>query len=188
MFKTGSVALGKGEVFVLDADPAPGDTTRVHLPHPEIFAAVEPGHHLLLDDGKVKLTATEVDQDHIVNGRGGPQPLQCVRGIHCPLYVPAATSENATRAGVEIAVNQRRLADLSPDPGGGLMACNLPYGVRIAADARTLFDELAAAAHRRSAWRVAIVAASARGASGLRLTTLLRTKSGGIPIEMLVSA
>ena len=100
----------------------------------------------------------------------------------------AATSENAARAGVEIAVNQRRLADLPPDPGGGLMACNLPYGVRIAADERTLFDELAAAAHRRPAWRVAIVAASARGASGLRLTTLLRTKSGGIPIEMLISA
>src|SRR3989475_423511 len=99
----------------------------------------------------------------------------------------AATSENAARAGVEIAVNQRRLADLPPDPGGGLMACNLPYGVRIAADARTLFDELAAAAHRRPAWRVAIVAASARGASGLRLTTLLRTKSGGIPIHILVS-
>ena len=100
----------------------------------------------------------------------------------------AATSENAARAGVEIAVIQRRLADLPPDPGGGLMACNLPYGVRIAADARILFEELAAAAHRRPAWRVAIVAASARGASGLRLTTLLRTKSGGIPIEMLVSA
>ena len=36
------------------------DATRVHLPHPEIFAAIEPGHALLLDDGKVRLTATEV--------------------------------------------------------------------------------------------------------------------------------
>src|SRR2546422_1864281 len=100
----------------------------------------------------------------------------------------AATSENASRAGVEIAAIQRRLADLPPDPGGGLIGCNAPYGVRIAADQRTLFDELAAAAHRRPAWRVAMVAASGRGASGRRLTTLLRTRSGGIPIEMLVSA
>ena len=28
----------------------------MHLPHPEIFAALEPGHTLLLDDGKVRLT------------------------------------------------------------------------------------------------------------------------------------
>ena len=33
----------------------PGDATRVHLPHPEIFDGVEPGHTLLLDDGKIRL-------------------------------------------------------------------------------------------------------------------------------------
>jgi pyruvate kinase len=32
-------------------DPAPGDTTRVGVPHPEIFAAFAPGVELLLDDG-----------------------------------------------------------------------------------------------------------------------------------------
>src|SRR5262249_45178296 len=47
--------LTKGEPFALDADPAPGDSNRVPLPHPEIFAAIEPGHTLLLDDGKVRL-------------------------------------------------------------------------------------------------------------------------------------
>ena len=100
----------------------------------------------------------------------------------------AATSENASRAGVEIAAIQRRLADLPPDPGGGLIACNAPYGVRIAADQHAVFTELVEATRRRPAWRVAIVAARARAASSLRLATLLRTKSGGIPIEMLVSA
>ena len=29
--------LDKGATFTLDADPTPGDATRVHLPHPEIF-------------------------------------------------------------------------------------------------------------------------------------------------------
>src|SRR5437879_2228739 len=65
VFEGGAVALGKGDTFVLDADPAPGDATRVHLPHPEIFAAVEPGHHLLLDDGKVRLVATDVAPQRI---------------------------------------------------------------------------------------------------------------------------
>src|SRR5215813_10970679 len=60
-FGAGPVTLNKGDTFSLDADEAPGDATRVHLPHTEIFAAVEPGHQLLLDDGKVRLTATEVD-------------------------------------------------------------------------------------------------------------------------------
>src|ERR1700686_5044059 len=35
-FKEDAVLLRKGAEFVLDADPAPGDETRVHLPHPEI--------------------------------------------------------------------------------------------------------------------------------------------------------
>ena len=43
-FAAGPATLVPGETFVLDADPAPGDASRVHLPHPEIFAAIEPGH------------------------------------------------------------------------------------------------------------------------------------------------
>ena len=54
-----------GEIFVLDTNPAPGDATRVSLPHPEIFAAIEPGHTLLLDDGKLRLTVVEVDKNRI---------------------------------------------------------------------------------------------------------------------------
>ena len=42
--------------------PTPGDATRVHLPHPEIFEGVKPGHTLLLDDGKIRLIATEASR------------------------------------------------------------------------------------------------------------------------------
>ena len=59
-FAAGPAILVGGESFALDADPAPGDGRRVQLPHPEIFAAIEPGHTLLLDDGKIRLLATEV--------------------------------------------------------------------------------------------------------------------------------
>ena len=37
-FEAGPVALPKGATFTLDADKAPGNASRVHLPHPEIFA------------------------------------------------------------------------------------------------------------------------------------------------------
>src|SRR5262249_47547705 len=58
--------LTKGETFTLDTDPTPGDAKRVHLPHPEIFAAIEPGHTLLLDDGKVRLVAIQAANQHIL--------------------------------------------------------------------------------------------------------------------------
>ena len=40
-FAEGSRAARKGESFLLDSDPAPGDANRVHLPHPEILAALK---------------------------------------------------------------------------------------------------------------------------------------------------
>ena len=46
-FAEGSIQLHNGESFVLDSDKTPGDNTRVQLPHPEILAALRPGHALL---------------------------------------------------------------------------------------------------------------------------------------------
>lgn len=43
-FADGRVVLKNGDRFVLDRDPAPGDVTRVHLPHPELYAAAAPGN------------------------------------------------------------------------------------------------------------------------------------------------
>ncbi|MFD1332731.1 pyruvate kinase [Methylopila musalis] len=73
-FTDGAALLKQGATFTLDADPTPGDETRVHLPHPEILEALEPGHTLLLDDGKIRLVAractpTATVADVIVGGR-----------------------------------------------------------------------------------------------------------------------
>jgi pyruvate kinase len=65
-FAEGGVQLKNGETFVMDSDPAPGDATRVHLPHPEILAALRPGHALLIDDGKLKLIAEETTSERAV--------------------------------------------------------------------------------------------------------------------------
>ena len=63
-FENGFVELNNGAMFTLDSDPAPGDKTRVHLPHPEILKALRPGHALLIDDGKLRLIAEETSPDH----------------------------------------------------------------------------------------------------------------------------
>jgi pyruvate kinase len=57
-FADGAVQVAKGDIIRLDDQDVPGDATRVFLPHPEILAAVEPGHRLLIDDGKVAIRCT----------------------------------------------------------------------------------------------------------------------------------
>ena len=65
-FAGGAATVKAGDTFVLDSDPAPGDATRVYLPHPEIFAAAAPDHALLIDDGKVRLTITASQPQRMV--------------------------------------------------------------------------------------------------------------------------
>jgi pyruvate kinase len=50
--------LKTGQTFRFDLDETKGDNKRVMLPHPEIIAASEVGHVLMVDDGKVKMTVT----------------------------------------------------------------------------------------------------------------------------------
>ncbi|MFE1601802.1 pyruvate kinase [Methylobacterium sp. ID0610] len=59
-FAGDAAILETGQTFVLDGDEAPGDATRVHLPHPEILSSLEPGHTVLIDDGKLRLSVVEV--------------------------------------------------------------------------------------------------------------------------------
>jgi pyruvate kinase len=51
----GRAQLREGASFRFDMQDRPGDATRVCLPHPEIFAALQPGADLLLDDGKLRV-------------------------------------------------------------------------------------------------------------------------------------
>ena len=46
------VYLNKDQRFVLDLNDAKGDKTRVKLPHPEIIAASQIGHVLLIGENK----------------------------------------------------------------------------------------------------------------------------------------
>ncbi|MFT7058100.1 MAG: pyruvate kinase [Pseudorhodobacter sp.] len=59
----GGEELVVGASFRMDLDPAPGDVSRVQLPHPEIFEALEPGSSLLVNDGKISLTVVTCGKD-----------------------------------------------------------------------------------------------------------------------------
>jgi pyruvate kinase len=104
-FKDDAVTLVPGADFVLDSDPAPGDTGRVQLPHPEILAALEPGHTLLLDDGKIRLHALEANGDHArtqveVGGR-----LSARKGVSLPdTTVPFSAMTEKDRSDLDAAL------------------------------------------------------------------------------------
>jgi pyruvate kinase len=105
-FAEGPAMLTKGETFTLDSDAAPGDATRVNLPHPEIIAAAKPGDSLLLDDGKVRLTATEVDPDHIVTRVEVGGKLSDRKGVSLPdTMVPFSALAPKDRSDLEAALD-----------------------------------------------------------------------------------
>ncbi len=62
-FANGSEELAAGAPFRLDLDAAEGDAGRVQLPHKEIFDALEPGAHLLVNDGKIRLKVETCGRD-----------------------------------------------------------------------------------------------------------------------------
>ena len=59
----GKVEIETGQKFRLDTAPEPGDATRAPLPHPEIFAALSRGDHVLIDDGRLRLKVLEIAPD-----------------------------------------------------------------------------------------------------------------------------
>jgi pyruvate kinase len=78
------VTLSEGAIFRFDATESEGSTARVFLPHPQIFEAVEPGHTLLLDDGKIRMTVLDnkrstIDAKVVVGGT-----LASRKGISLP--------------------------------------------------------------------------------------------------------
>jgi pyruvate kinase len=59
----GKIAVEAGESIRFIASGTDGDKSAIPLPHPEIFAAVAPGHDLLIDDGRVRVSVTRVGTD-----------------------------------------------------------------------------------------------------------------------------
>ncbi|WGH79828.1 pyruvate kinase [Jannaschia ovalis] len=63
VFKDDEAEILEGQPFRFDLDDAPGDATRVQLPHREIFEALKPGGHLLVNDGKLRLKVDSCGPD-----------------------------------------------------------------------------------------------------------------------------
>jgi pyruvate kinase len=63
--KDGRMTVAAGEAIRFVLTGTAGDRMSIPLPHPEIFAAVSPGDHLLIDDGRVRVRVTGPGSDTI---------------------------------------------------------------------------------------------------------------------------
>ncbi len=105
-FKNDWAEIDKGQDFILDNDPAPGDATRVQLPHPEIFAAIKTGDALLIDDGKLRLIVTQVDPERIVTRVEFGGKVSNRKGVSLPhTVVPLAALAPKDLADLEAALD-----------------------------------------------------------------------------------
>jgi pyruvate kinase len=105
-FDGGSAMVRKGATFVLDSDAAAGNATRAYLPHPEIFAAVAPGHTLLIDDGKVRFTVTAAEPKRMTTRVEVGGKLSDRKGVSLPdSTVPFSALAAKDRSDLEAALD-----------------------------------------------------------------------------------
>lgn len=94
--------LEEGDKFRLDLDDALGDSKRVQLPHPEIFAALKPGASLLVNDGKIRLEVEDCGEGYancvvIVGGT-----ISDRKGVNVPdVVLPLAALSTKDRKDLE---------------------------------------------------------------------------------------
>lgn len=102
--------LVKGQAFRLDLDSSKGDNRRVQLPHPEIIAASEIGHNLLVDDGKVKLVVAGKGEGYLdcvvevggkIKDRKGVNTPDSVLDISCLTKKDRSDLEYQIKIGVD---------------------------------------------------------------------------------------
>lgn len=106
VFANGPVMLEEGATFRFDLDTAEGDVTRVCLPHPEIFAALEVGSTLLVNDGKIRLKVTECSPKHALTTVEVGGEISYRKGVNVPdVVLPLAALSKKDLSDLEFACN-----------------------------------------------------------------------------------
>ena len=107
-FASGEATLRHGAHFTLDRDPAPGDDTRVCLPHPELFEILKKGERLLVDDGRIRLKVLKASEDAILCSAEVGGVISDRKGVNVPdtvVPVPALTRKD--RRDLAFAIEQQ---------------------------------------------------------------------------------
>jgi len=107
IFADTAVELHKGDPFVLDSDPKPGDAMRVRLPHPEILSSLAPGHRILVDDGKVMLRVETAEPDQATTIVEVAGRVSNKKGVSLPdTTIPTSAMTDKDRADLAAALEE----------------------------------------------------------------------------------
>jgi pyruvate kinase len=103
-FAEGSAMLVEGAAFRFDLEDKDGDVTRVCLPHPEIFAALQVGSTLLVNDGKIRLRVTERSPKHAITEVVVGGEISNRKGVNVPdVVLPLAALSPKDHTDLEFA-------------------------------------------------------------------------------------
>ena len=134
-FQHGPEELSVGQRFRMDLDKTAGDSDRVCLPHPEIFAALEPGASLLVNDGKIRLKVEECGADFAQTTVTVGGTISDRKGVNVPdVVLPLAALTEKDRNDLEFAC----------DLGADWIALSFVQRAEDIAEARTLIKGRAA--------------------------------------------
>ena len=105
-FKDKEVKINAGDSFVFDMDKTPGDSTRVCLPHPEIFTGAKAGDNLLLNDGRLRVEIIKAEPSRLETRVIYGGTISDRKGVNLPdtvIPIPALTDKD--RADLEAAAS-----------------------------------------------------------------------------------
>jgi pyruvate kinase len=105
-FAKRKVALKLGQAFRLDLDDRPGDDKRAPVPHPEIFAALDTGTEILLDDGRVRLLVERHGNDFAETKVVAGSELSDRKGVNLPgVVLPLSALTTKDRSDLSFALS-----------------------------------------------------------------------------------
>jgi pyruvate kinase len=101
----GRAVLQAGAALRFDMNERAGDATRVCLPHPEIFAALQPGVDLLLDDGKLRVCVEACGADFAETRVVAGGVLSDRKGVNVPsVLLPISALTPKDRRDLDLAL------------------------------------------------------------------------------------
>ena len=93
----GSVELVKGSTFTLTTDEIVGDSTKVAVTYKDLPKDLSIGSTVLVDDGLIELTVTEINGSNVVCRVENNGTLGCKKGVNLPnvhVNLPALTEKD----------------------------------------------------------------------------------------------
>jgi pyruvate kinase len=131
-FASGPVTVARGDSFTITTRQVPGDSSMCSTTYAGLPQDVRPGDMILIDDGRVAMTATDVSQTDVTARVDVPGTLSNNKGINLPgvaVSVPALSDKDTE--------DLRWALGLRAD----LIALSFVRSPQDAADVRTVMDE-----------------------------------------------